>query len=132
MIVFGIAAAPTAFAHGFGFGPRAALPPAEVAQRQATVFAEQAKVLGVDVDVVKDGWADGESLHEIAREQGITPSQLAERMRLAKRTRLAAQLDALVANGVVTRAQADKRLQRLDALIAKRDAKVGRHHFGYR
>lgn len=99
----------TVSAHGwFGFGPSAT--PDEIAQRQSIMFQEQATLLGLSVDDVKNAWAKGQTLHELATEKGITQAQLQEKMKAASKTRMQAELKALVDKGVITQAQADQRL----------------------
>ena len=91
-----------------GFGNAS---PEEIAQRAETMFQNQADLLGIDVDEMKDAWAEGKNFMEIAEEQGITQEQLQERMREARKEQLQAQLQAMVGNGVITQEQADQRLQ---------------------
>src|SRR3989338_1469983 len=77
-VVLGLAFAPAAFAHGFGaFGMRN---PEEAAQLQARVFQQHAAALGLSVDVLKEGWADGKSIREIAVAHGLTDAQVQERL----------------------------------------------------
>jgi len=124
-IALGLAFAPAAFAHGFGsFGMQN---PEQAVQRQAQMFQRQASALGISADVLKDGWADGKNIQDIAQAQGLTDAQIRERLLAARQAQTKAQLQAMVTSGVLTQAQADRRLQALDRLAAARSEQRGRH-----
>jgi len=93
------------------FGRFSDASPEEIAQKQETMFQNKADFLGISVDEMKDAWAEGKNLKEIAEEQGITEEQLQERMMEAKQERLQSRLQIMVDNGVITQEQADQRLQ---------------------
>jgi hypothetical protein len=105
-----------ASAHGFGFGGFGGfgmgptLSADEIATRQQSEFDNQAALLGISVDDIKAGWAEGKSLDEIATAHGITKDQLAQKMKDARTAQMKTQLQALVVKGVITQAQADSRL----------------------
>ncbi len=84
--------------------------PQEIATRQQTMFDKQAALLGIDVNKVKDAWATGKTLQELATENGITEAELQEKMAAERTADMEAQIQALVDQGVVTQAQADQRL----------------------
>jgi hypothetical protein len=84
--------------------------PQETATRQGAMFQETAALLGISVDAVKEGWALGKSISELAKENGITDEALKEKMQAAQKSKMIAQLSALVDQGIITQAQADKRL----------------------
>lgn len=123
-VVIGLAFAPTAFAHGFG--GFMAIAPEDAAKRHAQVFQQHATTLGLPVDVLKDGWADGKSIREIATASGLADAQVSERLAAAYKAHMKAQVQAMVTSGVITQAQADRRLQALDRLAAGRSAKMGK------
>lgn len=101
--------ATTVSAHGmYGFGQQ---DPAAAAQRQQDMFTQEATLLGVSVDDVKNAWAKGESFQQLAQEKGITQDQLQQKMADVRKQQMADQLKALVDKGVITQAQADSRLQ---------------------
>lgn len=85
--------------------------PDEVAQRQVQVFQEQANLLGLSVDQVKNAWAQGKTLRELASENGISDVQLKQKFTELHRQRMAEHLKVLVEKGVITQQQADQRLQ---------------------
>jgi len=88
--------------------------PEEVAARQSQMFTHQADLLGVSVDVIKDGWASGKTLEDIAKDNGITAEQLQEKMQTERQDQMRSHLQALVDQGVITQAQADSRLNFLE------------------
>jgi len=71
----GILGASVASAHGL-FGGMSNLTPDQIATRQQTIFQNEANVLGVSVDDVKNSWAQGKTLLQIAQDHGITQAQL--------------------------------------------------------
>lgn len=80
-----------------------------VATRMQTMFQNEANLLGINVDEVKNGWAQGKSIVQIAEEYGITKEQLQQKMQDARTQQLKAQMQALVDKGIITQAQADQR-----------------------
>jgi hypothetical protein len=101
----------TVSAHGFfgGFGG-GDLSADDIAARHEAMFAEQAALLGVSVDVVKNGWAEGKSLREIAEANGVTKDALAAKMKEARTAQMKMHLQTLVTKGVITQVQANQRL----------------------
>ena len=95
------------------------LSPDEIATRQQNMFQEQAQIFGLTVDEVKNAWAEGKSLKDVAKEKGISQADIAKRMQDAEEARLKTQLQTLVDKGVITQAQADKRLENLKNMTAK-------------
>jgi hypothetical protein len=95
---------------GFGFFTKE-IAPEEMAKHQVEMFTHEAELLGVSIDIVKDGWADGKSLLEIAEEQGVSEEALKERMRAKHEEQMKAHIQALVDQGVISQEQADRRLQ---------------------
>ncbi len=103
-----------ASAHGFfGFGNSNANPDQFVSS-QTTMFQNEASMLGISVDDVKNGWAQGKSLVQIAEDHGITKDQLQQKMKDAMLQQTKSRLQALVDKGVVTQSQADQRLKFLE------------------
>lgn len=96
-----------ASAHGF-FEPSAS-PEYFVARGQA-MFQAEADLLGVTVDEIKNGWAQGKTLTQIAAGHGISKGQLQQKMAAAAQAKIAAGLQMLVTKGIITQAQADSRL----------------------
>ena len=105
-------------AHGWGFGLGSNATPEEIAQQQTERFQEQASLLGATVSEVKDAWAKGQTLEELANAKGMTDEQLQEKMQAARKTEMQAHLKTLVEKGVVTQAQADQRLKVMEEHLA--------------
>src|SRR3989338_5795641 len=82
-----------------------------MAKHQVEMFTHEAELLGVSIDIVKDGWADGKSLLEIAEEQGVSEEALKERMRAKHEEQMKAHIQALVDQGIISQEQANRRLQ---------------------
>ncbi len=93
-----------------GFGA-STLTPEEVAARQTDRFQHEATLLGVSVDTVKDAWAKGETLLQLAEANGITQEQLQQKLQDERTANRKTHLQELVTQGVITQAQADARLQ---------------------
>ena len=119
----------TASAQGLFWGGNAAADPGGFAQRQDQMFQKEADLLGISLDEVKSGWAQGKSLKDIAAEKGVTQDQLKQKMQDMAQAQLKANLQALVDQGVITQAQADQRLQFMQAQA--RDGMKMRHHRGF-
>lgn len=83
----------------------------EIATRQQTMFQNEAQILGISVDELKEYWAEGKTIKEIMEERGITQEQVQTRMKDFQTQQMKSYLQALVDKGVITQAQADKRLQ---------------------
>ena len=108
--IVGIIGAQVVSAHGM-FGMYGNATPDEIANRQQTMFQNEAQILGISVDDLKAAWAEGKSFKKIMDEKGIDQTQVQTRMKDAKISQLKTQLQTLVDKGIITQAQADKRLQ---------------------
>ena len=100
----------SASAMGFGGGMMNNLTPDEIATRQTAMFTQQASFIGATVDEVKDAWANSKDLLTLAKEKGITEDQLKTKIDAQRLDQMKTQLTTLVSKGVITQAQADKRL----------------------
>ena len=119
-----------ASAHGFmgrGMGV-VNLTPEEIANRQTAMFENQAKLLGVSVETIKNGWAAGKSFQEIATENNITVEQLKEKMKTAHLEQMKTHMNALVSKGVITQAQADQRLSVVQTMLQNGKVKLLKGH----
>lgn len=107
--------APLSAAHAFdGRKPTAD----EIATRQNAQFQREAELLGLSVDVIKAGWAEGKNIAAIAAEHGITQDQLKQKIKDAETAEMKAHMQALVDKGVITQAQADQRLAAMQTKLA--------------
>ena len=99
--------------------------PDEIAERQLSMFTEQAGLLGVTIDEVKNAWAEGKTMKDLADEKGISEDVIKAKMKEMRQTKMQEHLSALVSKGVITQAQADTRLQTMEKMMTqgKRGAK---------
>lgn len=97
-------------ASAMGFGGMSTLSADEIATRQSAMFQQHANLIGATLDEVKQAWADGKDFKTLATEKGITQAQLQAKMKALHDTQMKSQLATLVSKGVITQAQADKRL----------------------
>jgi len=130
----GLLSANSALAYGgmgmFGTEQGSTLSPSEFASRHATMFENEAKLLGVSVDEVKNAWAIGKSMKELAEEKGITAEQLKAKIQALQLTQMKSHLTSLVSQGVITEAQANQRLQFATTQGERGGKRGGRGHGG--
>src|SRR3989344_1945514 len=93
---------------------------------QTTMFEEQAKLLGLTTDEVKNAWANGQNIWELAKAKGITEEALKAKMQTLHQERITEELKALVDKGVITQAQADARLNHVKTMQDKMGDKFGK------
>jgi uncharacterized protein YaiL (DUF2058 family) len=124
----GILAANMASAHGMFMSGT----PQEQATQQAKMFEQQASLFGITVDEAKTYWAEGKTIADIAKDKGLTEDQLRAKMDAARQAEMKTRIQNLVDQGVITQAQADKRLQFLSTQSAKLPMGKGFHRgFGF-
>ncbi len=108
---------------GFGSGGNSAEATANLQAR----FQNEATLLGIDVDSVKNGWAQGKTLEQIAIENNITAEQLQQKIKDQRLSTMKTHVQSLVSAGVITQAQADSRLSFMQSNLDKaKTAKGGR------
>ncbi len=103
------------------------LSPEDLAKRQQTMFEHQSTLLGIPVNEVKDAWAQGKNIQDLAKEKGISETDLKAKMDAQRKQNQQDRLKALVTSGVITQAQADQRLK-----FEENNPKKGRHMMGQR
>lgn len=104
-----------ASAHSFGgmwFGSFG-INPEELTQRYQQMFENKAKILGISVDEVKNAWADGKTMDQLIKEKGLNLEEIQSRAKELHLQQIKSQLQTLVSKGIITQAQADKKLQLL-------------------
>lgn len=114
----------SAMSHGFGAGAHAmvwAQNPDQAAAAQQARFESAATILGITVAEVKDAWAQGKTMQQLAKEKGVTAEQLRTRALEQHRAQVKTQLQTLVSKGIITQAQADARLKVVQAQWTKMD-----------
>lgn len=109
------------FGSMFGFNFDSSLTPAQVATDMQSQFQSEATLLGISVDDVKAGWAEGKTLAQIAAAHNITEAQLQQKLKDQRLSEIKASLQNLVSSGVITQAQADSRLSFME------NGKIGMH-----
>jgi hypothetical protein len=116
--VIGISMASAAgFGSGFGFGMGGmmglggSLTPAQMAANQQTEFQNEATVTGLPAQTIAAGWAQGQSLQQIAQANGVSTATLQANLKSFRREQVKDELAALVSSGAITQAQSDARLQ---------------------
>jgi hypothetical protein len=92
----------------------------EIATRQTAQFEREANLLGLSVDVIKAGWAQGKNITAIAAEHGITQDQLKQKIKDAETAEMKAHMQALVDKGVITQDQANQRLAAVQTKMASK------------
>jgi hypothetical protein len=123
---FGFASPTSAFfmgGEGKGFSK---LTVEERATMQATMFDEQAKILGISSAEVKEAWSKGMNFMELAKSKGISEETLKAKMKVQAEVRMKEHLQALVSKGVITQAQADARLTFMKDKLTKMGEKAGK------
>ena len=122
-----------------GFGLGAGQTPAQAAADQTAAFQAMASATGLSVQTIAAGWSQGQSLAQIAEANGITAAQLRTDMQNYRLQQLKDELAALVANGTITQAQSDARLQFVQSQMANAPSGrgagfgmgFGRHYRGF-
>jgi predicted ATPase len=99
--------------------------PEDLAKRQQTMFEHQSTVLGIPINEVKDAWAQGKNIQDLAKEKGISETDLKAKMDAQRKQQHQDRLKSLVSSGVITQAQADQRLQ-----FEEKNPNKGRHMMG--
>lgn len=97
---------------------------------QETMFKEQAEFLGLTLDEVKNAWANGQSIPELAKSKGITEEALRTKMHAVHQERMKKELKTLVDKGIITQAQADARLKHMEAMKDMMADRIGQGNNG--
>lgn len=111
------------------FGGFGNLDPDKVAERQQTMFQNQAQTLGISTDEIKEAWAEGKTIKEIMEEKGITEEQVRARMKELQLEQMKSYLQVLVEKGIITQVQADKRLETVQSQLE--NGKMGKMGRGF-
>lgn len=111
LALIGVGVASAQGLHGFGFGLGNNATPEEIATQATDRFQAEADLLGTDVNTVKNAWAEGKTVDELATQLGIDATTLEQKLKDQRLTRMKEHLQAMVDQGVITQAQADARLK---------------------
>lgn len=128
IIGLGILGYSSASAAGWGMG-MSNLNPDELASSQQARFQREASMLGVSLDEVKNAWAQGKTLLDLAKEKGITQEQLQAKMKDLRLQEIKDSLQSFVSRGIITQAQADQRMQYVQNNVGN-GRKMGRGMMG--
>ena len=131
----GLGALALAFYFGFNYETQAFFGPKSInvsteerATMQQKMFEEQAKILGISVDELKNSWSKGKTFMELAKEKGISEETLKAKMKTQAEAKMKEHLSSLVAKGVITQAQADARFEFMKEKLNKMAEKAGKGH----
>lgn len=113
-----------AAAHGW-YGGGFNTSPEDIATHQAAMFQSQSSIFGLSVDEIKNAWADGKDLRDIAKEKGMTDEQIRTAMANAHKEQMRAHLQALVDKGIITQDQADRRTKAMETRLQEGGGKRG-------
>jgi len=122
LLIAGVGIASAAGFMGGGAGGFSTISPTTSATNQAAQFQAEASATGLSESVIVAGWAQGESLSQIATANGITAAQLQASMKTYRTAQQTAELQALVTNGTITQAQMTQRLASIATQQAARAA----------
>lgn len=89
--------------------------PDEMASSLQKRFESEANLLGISVADIKEAWANGVSLQKLAEQKGISKETLQAKMKELRKTEMKTFLSSLVSKGVITQAQADKKLALIES-----------------
>ncbi|MBI2052571.1 MAG: hypothetical protein HYT38_02785 [Candidatus Sungbacteria bacterium] len=123
--VLGLAAAGAVSAHGLRGGLGLSASPDEIANQHQAMFQNQAQILGLSVDEIKNAWAEGKSPKDLMSEKNISTEQVQTRIKEMQTSQLKTQLKTLIEKGVITQAQADKHLQVMENRIKNKSGHPG-------
>ncbi len=105
------------------------LNPDQIVQQQQNMFQYEAQLLGVSIDDVKNAWAAGKTMKQLAQDKGITPDQIQAKIKDTYNQKLKTELQTLVDKGIITQSQADQRLQTMQNKFANGRTNMGRKMF---
>ncbi|MDQ5957850.1 MAG: hypothetical protein QG665_182 [Patescibacteria group bacterium] len=128
-LALGLAGTGVASAQGMGMGLKN-IDPKEAASHLEERFAHQAEVFGLNVSDVKEAWADGKTIKELAEEKGIDLEAVKTKMKAERKEQMKEHLQSLVSEGVITQDQANKRLAWMEKMADKMKDKVGNEKEG--
>ena len=112
LVLVGAGVASARGMYGFGMNN---LTPEQLATVHQEKFAREADLLGISATEVKNAWASGKTMRDLAAEKGISQETLHAKMQDLRKQQMKANLATLVSKGVITQAQADQRAQFIDS-----------------
>jgi ribosomal protein S20 len=115
--IFGIVllSAGIVFAQNYMMG----VSPDELASKQQTMFQQTANILGISIDDVKNAWADGKTISQIAQDHNISQDQLQQKMKDYATQQMNSEMQTLVSKGVINQDQANRRMQTMQSKMSQ-------------
>jgi SpoVK/Ycf46/Vps4 family AAA+-type ATPase len=86
---------------------------------------QMVSVFGITLDQAKTYWADDKNIHEIAKERGMSDTDLKTKMDALREAEMKTGLQNLVSKGLITQTQADTKLAKMKAKMTEMKNKVG-------
>ncbi len=91
-------------------------------------MTKDASILGISVDEMKSYWANGKNIAEIAKEKGISDTDLQAKLKTDRLANIKTELQAMVTSGAITQAQADARLKFMQDNVNTKFNRMGGKH----
>lgn len=92
-------------------------------QRIEKMFEYWAKILGVNIEKIKNYWAEGKTIKEIMEAEKIKKEEVRKRLIELRLENLKTQLQKLVEKGIITQEQAERRLEFMKKQMEKIEEK---------
>ena len=108
----------------FDGGERGSATPKEKVERLDAMFEKKAELFGLDVGSIKTAWAEGKTMEELAEEHGIDLEALRAQHNEQRKIRRIEHINILVAECLITQAQADARFERIEQREAERAERI--------
>ena len=110
----------TTYAYGW---LSADMSPEEMSEKHQEMFQGKADALGMSTDEIKDAWAQGKSMRDIAEEKGIEHEDLKAKMLEVKKAKMQERLQVLVDQGTISQDQMGQRLETMGERMKNREGK---------
>ncbi|KKQ39924.1 MAG: hypothetical protein US58_C0025G0008 [Candidatus Magasanikbacteria bacterium GW2011_GWA2_37_8] len=104
--------------------------PAAAAKSWSEQIAQKANVLGISVAEMKNYWVAGKNIKDIAKEKGISETDLQAKMKIQREAEMKTWLQSLVSNGQLTQVEADARFKFMQDNHSKQTGQTGKARFG--
>lgn len=111
LLVFILTAHPTLAFWGWKKGLKVGFDFEKATEKVGLMFERWAKILGINVEKIKEYWAEGLNPKEIMEKEGIDENKVKENIKGWKTEQLREFLQRLVDKGIITREQMEKRLK---------------------
>lgn len=111
LLVFILTAHPTLAFWGWKKGLKVGFDFEKATEKVELMFERWARILGINVEKIKEYWAEGLNPKEIMEKEGIDENKVKENIKGWKTEQLKEFLQRLVDKGIITREQMEKRLK---------------------